>query len=330
VVGYWVTVPSGRLNAENSGVMRFLPAAECCLYANEELVGVEAPLPRDVSITKALHNISAFHDEILSTARNHAKAPITITPPEGQHAADWARGIATGTETNETPVRYTLDAAGIEALVLEPGETAERHVANLPTPLDPFLTAHMRMAAAGGDTSYARIARVPDGSYSAGRQTEQNDNPQIEIDRAAFIGSFGRFVWCKFIEACWAFELIDLPDYLANRVAYHTFRWTPPAVEALNPIDKLNYVRGAIEGGLLSLQDGIEMLFGNSFTETLEERADAIVEAREMEAAKGLEDGELTPLTQTGQSLTAPEPPDPPPETVADPTTPKTEAAPAD
>lgn len=315
VTGYWVTVQRGFSRTEE---FQFLPASECVLFQPEELVGVEASLPRDVAISKSLHRLTRFNDAILEAAETLARQPITVTPPEGGDPDSFAEQFADSSETNsEGTTDWVRNYGGVEAYVTGAGEKIERHAAELPAPdLPGFIANQLRAVAAGADMSYARVAKVPDGSYAAGRAMEQDDRPQIDIDRALLIAQVGGFVWCKVLDALWSFDIVSMPGYEDFAQLYQRYSVTPPAQEHLNPVDQINAIRSRMEAGLLSPQDASEA-FGDDYEDVLAEQADAYLMRRAVEKVKGLPPMALEPYTQTGQVMdgsTQSQPPAPTPE----------------
>lgn len=303
VAGYWVTVQRGFTQTES---FQFLPAAECVLFQPEELVGVEAALPRDVAISKSLHRLTRFNDAILEAAEALAKQPITVTPPEGGDPDSFAEQFADESETNADTgaTDWIRNYGGIEAYVTGAGEKVERHAAELPAPdLPGFVANQLRAVAAGADMSYSRVAKMPDGSYAAGRAMEQDDRPQIDIDRSLLVAQVGAFIWTKMIDACWAFDLVPMPGYEDFPQLYQRFTVTPPAQEHLNPVDQISAIRSRLDAGLLSPQDACEA-FGDDYADVLAEQAEAYLMRRAVEKAKGLPDLSLEPLSST-QSATA-------------------------
>lgn len=304
VTGYWVEVVTGF---GRSMRYEFVPASEASLFEPEELVGVEAALPRDVSTVKSLHRLGQFQDALLDATIALAKQPITITPPVGADATAWSEAYADDAEP-EAAVPLVRDIDGIEAHILDPGAVATRHRIELPAPdLPGFVATQLRAVAAGADISYSRVSKVPDGSYAAGRMMEQDDRPQIEIDREVFVSAFGAFVWRRFVECLWAFEILDLPDFQTHRHLYTEFSWTPPAQEHLNPVDQISAIRQRIEAGLMSPQDACES-FGDTYEDTLNEIAESVRMRRETEKRYGLPEGSLDALTQTGAKVNEPSP----------------------
>ena len=315
VIGYWVSI--GGTSSVAATRYAFLPAEWTCLLETEALQGVEIGQPRDVAIAKGLQNIAEFTHESIQAAREQAKSPMTITPPETTTADNFAAALSDGSQVKPggSGSELFMDVGpGVSARVMPPGAKAERHAVSLPAPgLAEFYNAQGRFIAAGAGMSPSRAVRMAPPNYSGGRNDEQSDLPQIEIDRERFY-SAGRWMWAKFVESCWAFGAISLPGFLDNRAAYEACEVDYPAEQALNPVDQFNALSGRVRAGYSSEFEAAAA-YGRAYETVLRERVKAIQLRRRIEIEAGLDPGELDEAPLPGSPIPAapPEPPSEPP-----------------
>jgi capsid protein len=310
VVAYWAMVRDGY--TELTYRFRRFSADRCRLLLTEQLVGVENAFPRDCAAIRPLHNLSQMNQEMLEAARALAKSPMTISTDGTVRPAEIIAALSTGTDEVQPGIepreQAVNDIDGLYTQVLPAGATAERHSASLPAPDYPgFTRVQMRAAAAAADVSYARLSREPDGSYSSGRQAEQNDQPQIETDRRNFCAVVMGLVWREFVAALWAYDLVPMPGFADYRDAYSTFDYTPPPMPSINPVDDVTAARSRREAGLTSESEEVEAA-GDSYDETLERQAADYVARRQTERAYGLPPLTLEPKNRQGALTTDPTP----------------------
>lgn len=219
----------------------FIPLEDLAIFRITEIAGLDRSVPAVTCLIRSLRNKGEFAEATLSSARAQAKRFGFIEVEEG--ADPWARSaddnqqsLPASDDTENLPVG-TLTLGEAELFYLNHGEKYTESAAKLPDPdFTGFMSYHDERCARGLNTSKSRFTRVVDGSYAAGRQEEQQDEPAVEQLLETFAIGWNR-VHEWWIDAAVLSGLADLPNYTDLKAFYCQARVVAPGKKHLNPVD---------------------------------------------------------------------------------------------
>lgn len=237
-IGYWVKTIK-KSGDDGQAVWKMLSTDEAYLFDTEKLVGVKVGLPRDSRVISSLINMDKFQKKMLAAATVQVERTILVTPPEGFSPDEYATFTAQNLEKAERhPYGTILGGVSPDGVSIRIAANGEKMQYSSPNVLNPdaksFTGTQLHSVAAGAGVAYSRLMKEPDGNFSSAKQMENLDWPAIENDHFIFKNGPGRFIWSWFVQAAWAAGLVDMPEFLDNKLSYCRYSTGSPPRPALD------------------------------------------------------------------------------------------------
>lgn len=299
IEGYYVRKPSRSTGGDNTVfdyVYDFLPIEDVAEMRLTDIAGLDRSLPAFTCLMRTLRNKGEFTESSLASARVQSKRAINIQVEEGgnswQRANDDQTQATPDSSDEETPASGIVTIGDAEIFYTNPGEKLVNLAANLPAPnYKEFIQVADERCARGLNTAKSRFTRTVEGSYSAGRQEEQIDQPAVDQIRESF-----KICWMRvhewLVDAMVLKGLVDLPDYASKRIYYCWARVVAPGKEHINPVDTGNARKIGYGLRTLTPQQACEE-DGKDLDLNLKEWAKAVRAVRDAERDENLPEGTL-------------------------------------
>ena len=285
----------------------FVPIADAAWMTLCEPSGLDRSLPLSVAVVRTLRNRGEFVESVIRGARAAAQyfGVIECAPgvdPYGM-AQDAMGSQSSNQPSDQNPSGY-VELDGVRLYFAQNGEKVNWTSAKLPDPdFSGFMGVTDERLARGLSASPSRFSGKVTGSYSAGRQEEQQDEPVVDQLLENFESAWSK-VHGWFIESCWLADMVEMPGYSTqSAVFWNQARIQRPGKVHINPVDTAaargkGYEQKSITPQQICEEDGRDL------SENLEQWAQAEAQARAKEVEYKLPEGTLSfQVAQTKETM---------------------------
>lgn len=310
VVGYYVYKPSKSManTMVKDYAYDYLPADDVVLMQLTELAGIDRSLPAAVACVRMIRNKGEFIEAAVETAKVQSKRSGFVEVAENASPYNVASDDKQQEgETSEFELNTvgSITVGGTDLMYLSHGEKFINNAAKLPDPdYKGFIDVADERLARGLCTSKSRFTGAVTGSYSAGRQEEQQDEPVAAQLLQTIVDGWQR-VHCWFVESLYLTGAIELPGYSSETALYfHQARAQAPGKVHINPVDtaaarQIGYGLRTLTPQQACEQDGVDLV------DNLTQWGEALKHARDTEIKFGLPVGTLDYVSKAAKGVTS-------------------------
>lgn len=159
----------------------------------------------------------------------------------------------------------------------------------------PFFQSLVRLCGAGFGIGYSAAAKdFAQGSYSALRQEDNEDERGYRSAQGLHARHFCRRVWCEFVRKCAALNIIDAREYRKNPARFERCDINVPGRKHINPLQEVTAEAVAVKNGFKSL-DEVANVSGTEPEDRLEALAAQKSHAESLDLNLGWMSGEIKP-----------------------------------
>lgn len=188
---------------------------------------------------------------------------------------DVAKQSANIAEREEQTGEDGFSLASGNVVSLAPGEKA--HIAEsqaTTNAFDTFIKTQLSLIGGATGVPMEMLLGSYNASFSASRATIASAEKGFAIVRKEFASKFCQPEWNQVIDFGIRTGAIEAPGYLEGndtyRKAYLSATWVGPSPVAVDPTKEITFYVSAIQSGLCTKEEAIQVLFGKDFEETAE------------------------------------------------------------
>jgi len=159
----------------------------------------------------------------------------------------------------------------------------------------PFFQSLIRLCGAGFGIGYSATSRdFSQGSYSALRQEDNEDERSYRSAQGLHARHFCKRIWCEFVRKCAALGVIDATEYRKNPARFERCSINVPGRKHINPLQEVTAEAVAVKNGFKSL-DEVANVSGIEPEDRLKVLAEQKAQAEALDLKLGWMDGEIKP-----------------------------------